>query len=101
MLIYVCLLSLGYKILRIEMDGNLRKGKGRFFISVLAKIQQSPAYVSLWYNKEIRAFVVRGTTVGWCLLVNNCLDRVLKAKRWLVYSRRRLKHWFVVRIRKD
>ena len=62
--------------------------KGRFFISVLAKIQQSPAYVSL--NKEIRAFVVRATTVGWCLLMNDCVDRVLKAKRWLVYSRWRL-----------
>ena len=43
-------------------------------------------------NKEIRAFVVRGTTVGWCFLMNNCLDRILKAKRRLVYSRRRLKH---------
>ena len=85
----------------IEINGNLRKGKGRFFISVLAKIQQSPAYVSLWCNKKIRVFVVWGTTVGWCLLVNNCLDRVLKAKCWLVYSRQRLKHWFVMRIRKD
>ena len=80
----------------IDMDEDHRRGNGRFFISVLAKIQQSPAYVSLWYNKEIRAFVVRGTTVGWCLLMNDYLDRILKAKHWLVYSRRRLKHWFVV-----
>ena len=32
----------------IDMGEDLRRGKGRFFISVLAKIQQSPAYVSLW-----------------------------------------------------
>ena len=50
------------------MDENLRKGKGRFFISVLANIQQSRAYVSLWCNKEIRAFVVRATTNIWCVL---------------------------------
>ena len=64
---FVCYLWV-IKLLKIEMDENLRKGKGRFFISVLAKIQQSPAYVSLWCNKEIRAFVVRATTNIWCVL---------------------------------
>ena len=67
------------------------RGTMRFFISVLTKILQSRAYISLWCNKEIRAFVVRGTTVCWCLLMNNCLDHVLKDKHWLVYSQRRLK----------
>ena len=50
---------------------------GGFFISVLAKIQQSPAYVSLWCNKEIRAFVVRATTNIWVcfVLMNDCVSR--------------------------
>ena len=74
------------------MDGNLSRGKWRYFISVLAKISQSRAYVSLWCNKEIRAFVVRATTILLVSFMNECVDRVLKAKRWLVYSRRRLKH---------
>jgi hypothetical protein len=65
--LFICLL----RVIRIDDRCGWRPqdgGNGRFFISVLAKIHQSPAYVSLWCNEEIRAFVVRATTNIGCVL---------------------------------
>ena len=45
------------------MDEDLKRRTGRFIISVLAKISQSRAFVSLWCNKEIKTFIVQETTV--------------------------------------